>query len=111
METPISHHGEEKIDVEADILATEQEETEDEELIFDADKDMWVSVRVERSGRDSVSERSYWVWEVERRAIRVTDSPLNTYCRWEKMRRGAISLQGEQCFVQIDVQCASWCVQ
>ena len=69
METPISHQGEEKIDVEADILATEQDETEDEELIFDPDKDMWVSVRVDRSERDSVSERSYWVWEVERRAI------------------------------------------
>ena len=53
----------EEIDVEADI---EHDDTEDEELKFDPDKDLWVSVRVERSGRDrdSVSESSYWVWEV-----------------------------------------------
>ena len=56
----------EEIDVEADIQEIEHDETEDEELKFDPDRDLWVSVRVERSGRDrdSVSESSYWVWEV-----------------------------------------------
>ena len=56
----------EEIDVEADIQEIEHDDTEVEELKFDPDKDLWVSVRVERSGRDRdrVSESSYWVWEV-----------------------------------------------
>lgn len=63
METPISdQRQEEHIDVEADIEEIEAEDTEDEELKFDPDKDLWVSVRVER--RESVTESSYWVWEV-----------------------------------------------
>ena len=71
METPISDQMEkEQIDVEADIQELEPEETEDEELKFDPDKDLWVSVRVERrSVRDRVSESSNWVWEVESRVI------------------------------------------
>ena len=71
METPISDQREkEQIDVEADIQELEPEETEDEELKFDPDKDLWVSVRVERrSVRDRVSESSNWVWEVESRVI------------------------------------------
>ena len=68
METPISdQREEEQIDVEADLEELVNEDTEDEELKFDPEKDLWVSVRVERrSGRDSVtvSESSYWVWEV-----------------------------------------------
>ena len=71
METPISdQREEEQIDIEADLEELENEDTEDEELKFDPEKDLWVSVRVERRSvreRDSVSE-SYWVWEVERRA-------------------------------------------
>ena len=63
METPISdQRQEEHIDVEADIEEIEADDTEDEELKFDPDKDLWVSVRVER--RESVTESSYWVWEV-----------------------------------------------
>ena len=85
--------------MEADTDVTEPDESEDEELMFDPDKDLWVSVRVERSGRNSVSDGSYWVWEVERRPVRITDSPLNTYSRWEKLRKGAVSQEGEECFV------------
>ena len=81
--------------MEADTDVTEPEESEDEELMFDPDKDLWVSVRVERSGRNSGG--SYWVWEVGRRPVRITDSPLNTYSRWEKLRKGAISQEGEEC--------------
>ena len=66
METLLSNQREdEELNVGADIEEIEQDETEDEELKFDPDKDLWVSVRVERrSGRESVSESSYWVWEV-----------------------------------------------
>ena len=66
METLVSNQREdEEIIVGAVTEEIEQDETEDEELKFDPDKDLWVSVRVERrSGRESVSESSYWVWEV-----------------------------------------------
>ena len=67
METPISdQREEEQIDVEADIEEIDNDETDDEELKFDPDQDLWVSVRVDRRAvkDNSVSESSYWVWEV-----------------------------------------------
>ena len=67
LETVTEKREDEEISVEADVQEIEHDETEDEELKFDPEKDLWVSVRVERrSGRDSVnvSESSYWVWEV-----------------------------------------------
>ena len=69
METPISdQREEEQIDVEADIEEIDNDQTDDEELKFDPDQDLWVSVRVERRGvrESSVSDSSYWVWEVEK---------------------------------------------
>ena len=67
LETVTEKREDEEIGVEADVQEIEHDETEDEELKFDPEKDLWVSVRVERrSGRESVtvSESSYWVWEV-----------------------------------------------
>ena len=99
METPISdQREEEQIDVEADLEEMDNDETEDEELKFDPDQDLWVSVRVERRAvRDSsVSDSSYWVWEVEKTSH---ISPLNTllHLRWAKlMMRVALCQQGDQ---------------
>ena len=80
METLVSNQREdEEIIVGAVTEEIEQDETEDEELKFDPDKDLWVSVRVERrSGRESVSESSYWVWEVDqsRAMMRDESQPL-----------------------------------
>merc|ERR1712113_871509 len=71
LETVTEKREDDEIGVEADVQEIEQDETEDEELKFDPEKDLWVSVRVERrSGRESVnvSESSYWVWEVGEQA-------------------------------------------
>ena len=45
-------------------VETESDTQEAGDLVFDPERDMWVTIRVERSGDRDEEEDSLWVWEV-----------------------------------------------
>ena len=45
-------------------VETESDSQEAGDLVFDPERDMWVTIRVERSGDRDEEEDSLWVWEV-----------------------------------------------
>ena len=45
-------------------VETESDTQEAGDLVFDPERDMWVTIRMERRGDKDEEEDSLWVWEV-----------------------------------------------